>query len=159
MIITSKNCLIPACEGADHKWEFERPTIRELKRIETVTGLDIGDFFEGLGDVETTGVTSKALDAILALVDILHRRDGLRPEFEDVDVDFPNFGIEFQPGEVDEDEEPEDEAGKGPAPVATSHPPAAPDATGPGSGPESAAESTPSSSPTPPASGGGTDSP
>lgn len=155
MIITLSNCLVPACEGGDHKWEFERPTIRELKRIETATGMDVETFFQGLGDVETTGVTSKALDAILALVDVLHRRDGLRVPFEDIDVDFPSFGIEFQPGETDEDE---DEEGKGPAPAETSRPPAA-EVPGSGSGPAPAEESTPSSSPTPPASGGGSDSP
>lgn len=157
MIITLSDCLVPACEGGDHKWEFERPTIRELKRIETATGMDVETFFQGLGDVETTGVTSKALDAILALVDVLHRRDGLRVPFEDIDVDFPSFGIEFQPGETDDDE-PEDEEGKGPAQAETSRPPAA-EVPGSGSGPAPAEESTPSSSPTPPDSGGGSDSP
>ncbi|MFI0484890.1 hypothetical protein [Actinomadura sp. 9N215] len=164
MIITLKDCLVPECAGKEHRWEFERPTLRELERIEHTTGMDVGDFFQGLVDVEEKGVTGLAIKTLLAMVDVLHRREGIRPPFEDIDVDFVNLSFEFMPGETEgEGEAGEAEGGEGkdPAPAAPSHPqeePATP-AAEPGSGPEAAEASEPRSSTTPTGSGGGSASP
>lgn len=159
MIITLNNCSTPECEGASHRWEFERPTLREIQRIETTTGLDAEQFFAGMDSAGEGGITSVGIKAILALVDVLHRRDGVRAPFEDIDVDIVDFAIEFEAGEVDEDESPvgdEDEVGKGPAPTSPSPPPSAPEVEASASGDATEAASPRRSPDTPPGSGGGT---
>lgn len=157
MFITITKCLVPECKGTSHKWEFERPTLREIQRIETATGLDLDQWAEGLNEALGT-FTSVGIKATLALVDILHRRDGIKVPFEDIDLDPALIDISFE-GDDDqaEGEDQEDGEGKGPAPAPTSpHPEPGSDST---SGPSSEAESTPRSSTTPPTSGGTSASP
>lgn len=157
MIITSKNCLVPECEGANHRWEFERPTAREILRIQQASGQDIDAWSDGLNGI-SDGVSEKALLAALALVDILHRRGGVRVPFDDIDVDLYNLDFEMEAGEVDEEPAAEDAAGKDQGPTTVSLPPedVAPAST---SGPAPEAESEPKSSPTPTTSGDASASP
>lgn len=164
MIITLKACKVPGCEGADHRWEWARPTAREILRIQEATGQDVNAWSEGL-NLGLEGGTAGLL-AALALVDVLHRRDGIKVPFEDIDLDVFSLEFEPEPGEIEQADEGqgdgEDEAGKGPGPTSLSLPPedAAPGA-GPvsTSGPEPEAASAPRSSPTPTTSGGTSASP
>jgi hypothetical protein len=167
MIIELKKCLVPACEGVDHRWEFERPTLREILRIQKVSGLDIDAWSDGLNEFGE-GVSAQMIDSILALIDILHRRIGVRVPFEEIDVDLGAFDFILEDHELEQiqDEGQEDAGGEvdegkdAPAQTEVSLPPED-EAASPGSdsGPLSGADSTPRSSPTPTASGGGSGSP
>lgn len=158
MFITISKCLVPACNGASHRWEFERPTLREIQRIETATGLDLDAWGEGLNEALST-FTSVGIKATLALVDILHRRDGVVVPFDEIDIDPGDIDVSVEGSDADQtDEDQEDDGeGKDPSPAPTSpHPEPASDST---SGPSSEAESAPRSSTTPPTSGDGSASP
>lgn len=161
MIITIGKCLVPECAGASHKWEFETPTLRELQRMEKTAGISIDQFAGGLDDALDTGITSAAINAVLALVDILHRRNGVRVPFEDIDVDPGDFHLDLGADETDgePDDDADTEAGKGPDPTPPSHPHEDTAPGEPASGPSTEAESEPRSSSTPPGSGGGSASP
>ncbi|MEV4000994.1 hypothetical protein [Actinomadura sp. NPDC049753] len=163
MIITIQKCLVPQCEGAAHKWEFETPTLREFQRMEKIAGISVDQFAGGLDDALDTGITSAAIDAVLAMVDMLHRREGVKVPFEDIDIDPTDFKLDVADGDLDADDEPgeasEDGAGKDPDPTPPSHPHEATAPDAPASGPESGEASEPRSSLTPTASGGGSASP
>ena len=153
MIITIERCLVPQCEGAAHRWEFQRPTLRELERMEDAAGIDVDQFATGLSDILSPGASRLAIKATLALADILHRRDGIRVPYEDIDIDVEEADLE-EPGEAAEDGE-----GKDPAPTAPSHPRGEAAPAEPASGPATGEASEPKSSPTPTDSGGGSASP
>lgn len=104
MIVELKDCLVPVCEGATHRWEFERPTLRELKRIQETIGMDPDEFETAMND----GLSSQAIDAILVLVDILHRRNKVVVPFDEIDADIQNLDFIADPA-------PEPEPGKEPA--------------------------------------------
>jgi len=159
MIITIQKCLVPQCDGASHRWEFERPTLREIERMEDAAGIDIDQFATGLTDVLSPGVSRLAIKATLALADILHRRDGVRVPYEDIDIDIGDFDIAVDETDVEPAEPEADSEGKGPAPAPTSPPREEPAPAEPGSGPATAEESEPKSSTTPTGSGGGSASP
>lgn len=161
MIITIEKCLVPQCEGKPHRWEFERPTLRELERMEDVAGIDVDQFATGLTDVLSPGVSRLAIKATLALADILHRRDGVRVPYEDIDIDIGDFDITVDDNDVEEEEGQVDADGEGkdPAPAPVSPPREEPAPAEPGSGPASEEASDPRPSPTPTVSGGGSASP
>jgi hypothetical protein len=160
MIITIQKCLVPQCEGAAHKWEFQRPTLRELERMEDVAGIDVDQFATGLTDVLSPGVSRLAIKATLALADILHRRDGVRVPYEDIDIDIGDFDIAVDETDIEPDGQAEEDGeGKDPAPAPTSPPREEPAPAEPGSGPATEEESEPRSSSTPTGSGGGSASP
>lgn len=160
MIITIEKCLVPQCEGAAHRWEFERPTLREIERMEDVAGIDIDQFATGLTDVLQPGVSRLAIKATLALADILHRRDGIRVPYEDIDIDIGDFDIHVDETDVEEGVQADaDGEGKDPVPTPDSPPPAEPAPAEPASGPDTGAASEPRSSSTQTGSGGGSDSP
>lgn len=83
MNIHIKDC--PNCSGADHDWDYGAPTLKELRRIKAVTSLGLRDFGDGV-------VTADA-DALTALVDLLHRRDGVELRWDDIDLNFDGFEI------------------------------------------------------------------
>lgn len=141
MIIISRKCLVPDCDGADHKWEIERPTLREFRFIQETVGLDPDQFEAAMNE----GGTIQSIDAVLVLLAILHRRDRVIVPFEDIDADLAHLEFLFDP-EAEPEEKP-----TGPPP--TSQPPRDLDAaTTSGGSTEEASE--PKSSPTGPASGG-----
>jgi hypothetical protein len=144
VIITLRNCLVPECkaDGREHKWEFERPTIQELLRIQETLGLDPDQFEAALN---ADGLDIVKLRALLVLVQIFHKREGIIVAFEDVDLDIADLEFHADPT-------PEPEPGKE---TTTSHLPEA-DPTGSTSGPSPEAASEPSSSTTAPTSGVGT---
>lgn len=146
MIIISRHCLVPDCGGADHKWEIERPTLREFRFIQETVGLDPDDFENALNE----GGTIQSIDAVLALLTILHRRDGIRVPFDDVDADLAH--LEFVADPVAEAEE------KPTGPTPPSPLPEVPEPAPP-SGGSTAEESEPKSSTSEPGSGGSTASP
>lgn len=158
MIITVKRCRVDVCEGADHKFEFDRPTAREILRIEQASGMDIDTWSDGLTGALNKVAAKPALLAMLALVDILHRRDGIKVPFEDIDVDLMDLDIELEAGEVDDDgDEAGDEAGKDPAPTKPSPRRAAGASRASTSGAAKKAASGRKSTPTPSSSGGSSD--
>lgn len=161
MIITIRNCKVKGCDGVDHKFEFDRPTAREILRIETATGLDIDMFASGLDGAMAKVAAKPALLAMLALTDILHRREGIVVPFDDIDVDLGAFDIGLEAGEIPEDAEADaagGETGKdGPAPTRPSPRRAAGAGQGSRSGAAKKAASARRSTPTPPSSGGSTD--
>lgn len=157
MIITVRNCRVDVCEGADHKFEFDRPTAREILRIEQSSGMDIDSWSDGLNGALNKAAVSSALLAMLALVDILHRREGVKVPFEDIDVDLMDLDIELEAGERADDGEPAgDEAGKDPAPTKPSPRRGAGAGRASTSGAAKKAASGRRSTPTPSSSGGGT---
>lgn len=147
MIIVSRNCLVAECGGQDHKWEFERPTLREFRAIQEALGLSPDDFERVLND-QAELVSVQYIDALLMLITILHRRDGVGVAFEDVDADIAD--LDFMADPVAEPEE------KPTGPPATSLPPEVPPPGDSTSGVSTGAESEPRSSATPPTSGGST---
>jgi uncharacterized sporulation protein YeaH/YhbH (DUF444 family) len=82
-IITVKKCL--NC-NVDHEWIFDGATLRELRVIKQITGMNQADF-SAAGD-------NGDPEALAALLYVLHLRDKIRIPFEDVDLDFKNFAME-----------------------------------------------------------------
>lgn len=153
MIITLKNCLVAECRtrgATEHKWEFERPTAREIQRMQKIAGMELDKW--GLA-LQADGMGSEKIDAALVLVDILHRRDGIIVPFEDIDLDLFDLDFAVDP---DPDEAAEDETGKDPAPTPASPRRKAPSRTGSTSGRAPKGESRRRSTTTPTASGAGT---
>lgn len=153
MRIIINGCVISECEGGDHKWEFERPTLRELKRIQDLIGMNIEEFETGMNAMLSGDLTSKGIDMLLALVDLLHRRDGLRVPYDDIDVDFPTMDFEFDDHELPDEPSEQGDEGKDLAPTKGSQSPVG-EAEPPASGRVSKAASKPKSSRTPRTSGG-----
>jgi hypothetical protein len=79
-VITLRSCL--NC-GIDHEWIFTGATLKELRLIKTLTGMNQKEFAEAgdEGDPE----------ALAALLYLLHRRDKITVPFDDVDLDFTRF--------------------------------------------------------------------
>lgn len=82
-LITVRNCL--NC-GIAHEWVFDNPTLKELRVIKQLTGMNQKQFGEAgdEGDPE----------ALAALIYVLHKRDRITVPFEDVDLDFNDFDME-----------------------------------------------------------------
>jgi hypothetical protein len=153
IIIRLENCKIPACMEAGtttHRWEFERPTIRELMRIQEALGLDPDQWQTALNDAAEKFTTTSGM-ATLMLVNILHRRIGIVCTLEDTDLDIYDLTFEADP-EAEAEQEGKDETPTSPLP----------EDGGPASstsGPCSEEESEPKSSTTPETSGGASASP
>lgn len=71
--------------GTAHDWPYDQPTLRELRRIKARTAMNSREYGEGLtgGDPEAT----------TALIDLLHRREGIELRWDDIDLDFDDFDI------------------------------------------------------------------
>lgn len=154
MIIISKNCIVKGCpgRGQDHKWDWDRPTVREALRIEEILGIEIDDWasaVDGRG-----GTSTQRLNSLLMFVDMMHRRDEIVVPWEDVDLDPGNFEMKADP-DLTEAGEPAE--GKGPARTTRSPRPKAAGRAASTSGRSPRAASPRRSSTTPTASGAGTD--
>lgn len=149
MIIKLAKCLAPECKGAAHEWEWEDWTAQEMKRIQNVYGMEVDAFLSGVAD---GGVTAVALDAMILMLVLMHRRDGVIVDPDD--MDFHLGDIDFTRPDV-----PEPDEEKPTEPETTSPQPEGEPVSSSTSGPEPAAESTPKSSPTPEPSGGTSGSP
>jgi hypothetical protein len=79
-LITIKNCR--NCSVA-HEWEFDSPTLRELRSIKKLTGLNGVAFSEAAEQSDP--------EALAALLWVLHKRSGITVPFDDVDLDFGDF--------------------------------------------------------------------
>lgn len=154
MIVTLNNCLVPECVASgttSHKWEFERPTMQELLKIQEVLGLDPDEFEAALNE----RMSARMIKAAIMLVVIFHRRDGvLIPQgqdgfYEGCDFDITDLDFHGDPA-------PDEPEGKE---QTTSPLPEDGDQTSSTSGLSPEAASEPSSSATAPTSGGGTGSP
>lgn len=88
---------ISKCLNCDiaHEWLFDAPTLKELRSIKKLTGMNGNDFMDASdsGDPE----------ALAALIYILHVRDGIKIPFDDVDLDFATLDI--QPTEDEKEAE------------------------------------------------------
>lgn len=82
-LIKVKKCL--NC-GIAHEWLFSGATLRELRMIKELTGMNGKAFATAGDDLEP--------EAIAALLYILHKRDKITLPFEDVDLDFGDFDME-----------------------------------------------------------------
>ena len=71
------NCHVP------HEWDFDAPTLKELRTIKKLTGLTGAGFAEASEDSDP--------EALAALIYVLHGRDRIKISFEDVDLDFTDF--------------------------------------------------------------------
>jgi hypothetical protein len=71
------NCHVP------HEWDFDAPTLRELRTIKKLTGLTGKGFAEASEESDP--------DAMAALIYVLHQRDKIKIQFDDVDLDFSDF--------------------------------------------------------------------
>lgn len=153
MIVTLDNCLVPECVSSgstSHKWEFERPTVQELLKIQEVLGLDPDEFEAALNEK----MSARMIKAAIMLVVIFHKRDGvLIPPSQDGFYE----GCDFDIAELDflTDPAPEPEGKE-----QTSSPlPEEHARTSSTSGLSPGVVSEPSSSTMGPTSGGGTGSP
>jgi hypothetical protein len=79
-VIKVKNCL--NC-GIEHEWLFSGATLKELRMIKELTGMNGKQFAMAGDDLEP--------EALAALVYMLHKRDRITVPFEDVDLDFNDF--------------------------------------------------------------------
>lgn len=146
MLITLSTCLVPECKaaGRSHSWEFERPTMQELLKIQEVLELDPDQFEEALNE----GFSARAIRAVIMLVNLLHKREGILVSFEDTDLDMEYLDFVHDPTP-----EPDAPVGKE---ETTSPLPEEDDPGSSTSGPSPEAESEPRSSTTDPISGGST---
>jgi hypothetical protein len=69
--------------GIKHEWLFDGTTLKELRNIKKITGLNLKGFGQAADDGDP--------EAIAALLYILHKRDKITVPFEDIDVDFKDF--------------------------------------------------------------------
>lgn len=151
MIIEVRECLVPACEGAKHRLEWDEPTGREFKLIQEVLGLTPELWEEQLNRMAEQ-VDAAVIDVVIMLLAIAHRRNGIPVAVEEVDFKISDISFIFDgEAEVEVDETPT-------VPPPTSQPPEAPEPPGT-SGPAPGEASEPKSSTTEPASGGTTGSP
>lgn len=98
MKITINNCL--NCKTA-HEWEYEQPTLREMRRIKARTGMNGAEYAACLGTGDP--------DATTAMIDLLHRRDGKELRWDDIDLDYDDFEIETTEEEAAAADEGKDE--------------------------------------------------
>lgn len=151
MIIEVRECLVPSCERAKHRLEWDEPTGREFKLIQEVLGLNPSQWEEQLERMAEE-VDSTVIDVAIMILTIAHRRAGIPVAMEEVDFKINDLSFIV-------DEQAEVDAGEVPTvPPPTSPPPEAPEPPGT-SGPAPEAASAAKSSTTEPASGGTTDSP
>lgn len=136
MKITVKDCL--NC-NKDHEWEYEMPTLKEVRHIRARANFkNFTEFNDAMKDGDPDGMT--------ALLDILHRRDGIELRWDDIDLDYDAIDFEQNEEEKAQAEQAEGKAGE-------------PDEPSPSNGDLTAEDSTPKSPPTPADSGSTTDSP
>jgi hypothetical protein len=97
--------------GIAHEWDFDAPTLKELRDIKKRTGLNGSEFIEASdsGDPE----------AVAALLFVLHKRSKITIPFEDVDLDFSTLSIESTQEEIEAAKNAEAESGgkAGPSPA------------------------------------------
>lgn len=95
---------ISNCEncGVDHEWIFDTPKLKELRDIKKLTGMNGNAFMEASDEGDP--------DALAALIYVLHKRDKIHVNFDDVDLDFNNLDIVETPEEKAEREKAEKEA-------------------------------------------------
>jgi len=69
--------------GIGHEWDFDVPTLKEMRQIKKLTGLAGQDFAQA----------SEAMDpeAIAALLYVMHKRDKITIPFDDIDINFTDF--------------------------------------------------------------------
>lgn len=82
-VIRIKKCLL--C-GVKHEWMFDGATLKELRVIKQLTGMNARQFAESGDDLDP--------DAIAALLVILHQRDKINASLDDVDIDFNDFAMD-----------------------------------------------------------------
>lgn len=154
IIIELVRCKVPACVEAGkttHRWEFDRPTIRELLRIQETLGQDPEEWEAALNEAATK-LTPNAMRASLMLVNVLHRRIGILCTYEETDYDI--YDLQFLD---DPAAEPEAEGGKALIPISPL--PGEDELATSTSGTSPRAGSGRRSSPTPRTSGGSSGSP
>lgn len=79
---------ISKCEncGIAHEWIFDAPKLKELRDIKKLTGMSGNAFMEASDQGDP--------DALAALIYVLHKRDKITVNFDDVDLDFATLDIE-----------------------------------------------------------------
>lgn len=151
MIIEVRQCLVPACEGAKHRFEWDEPTGREFQLIQSALGLTPDKWEAELARMGEE-VDASIIDVACMLLAIAHKRAGIPVAVDEVDFKISDLSFIFDP-----EADPEvDEKPTGPPP--TSPPPRVPEPAGT-SGADPTVVSEPKSSLSEPASGGSTGSP
>jgi len=126
-----RNCDIP------HRWLYNEPTLMELRRIKQLTGWTARGLETALEETEP--------EAFAALLDLLHRREGIEIPFEQIDLDFDGF--DMKPDKEEEEADPQiGQQGEPGKPLPAANPT--------GNGLPQTAESTDNSAAIPPAFGG-----
>lgn len=153
IVLEVKRCLLPVCEQGKHRFEWERPTLREFMAIQETLGIDPEQWEEQLERMAAT-IDMKIMQVVLMMLTLMHRRAGIACSYEEMDADITELRFISDP-EADAGQEPEE---KPTEPTPASPPPEEP-AAGSTSGRSRKAASAPRSSPTEAASGGTTASP
>lgn len=151
MIIEVRHCLVPACEGAKHRFEWDEPTAREFQLIQSALGLT-PDKWEAELVRMSEQIDAAIIDVTCMLLTIAHKRAGIPVAVDEVDFRISDLTFIFEPEadpEVDE---------KPTVPPPTSPQPKVPEPAGT-SGADPTEVSEPRSSLSEPASGGSTGSP
>lgn len=81
------------CE-VEHEWLFQGATLKELRLIKELTGMNGKQFATAGDDLDP--------EALAALIYILHKRDKINLKFEAVDLDFNDFDMEPTKEEAEE---------------------------------------------------------
>jgi hypothetical protein len=152
MILVSKKCLVTGCPsyGQEHRWEWERPTLREILAVQETLGMEPAEFDAALASAGE-GITAAGAKAWLMVLTLLHRRIGVNVAYDEVDADLGQLELLPDPQATPEAE------GKGTGTPTTPSPrPSGPENS---SGPAPGEASAPRSSTTPVTSGSSTGSP
>lgn len=89
VIKNCRNCAKP------HEFEFDRPFLKEMRFLDRTYGLTASSFQEGLNEEGT----HLGMEATAALLDLLHRREGIVIPQLEIDLDFEDFDILPDAGE------------------------------------------------------------
>jgi hypothetical protein len=82
MLVKINKCL--NCE-VSHEWEFDGATLRELRTIKRLTGLDFKAFAKASDEGDP--------EALAALLYVLHKRGKIEVPFDEIDLDFADFDM------------------------------------------------------------------
>ena|ERR1700744_1944704 len=77
--------------GVSHEWLFEGMTLKELRTVKKICGMGQTEF-EKAGDEGDP-------EALAALLYVLHGRDKIKIDFDEIDLDFNDFKMDLTPQE------------------------------------------------------------
>jgi hypothetical protein len=152
MILKLHKCRTSGCPEDSHAWEYKRLSLQELLTVQEVIGLEPAQFEAALSSA-TSGITGDGVRAVIMLVCLLHKRDGIVVAYAETDLDLQDLEAVPDPAPPAPSEPETAGPGEGKDDGSTTTPSPRHAAPEPGSGNGHAEGSAPRSSTTPPTSG------